>query len=164
VDTNTVHPVHALSPAEHAAILERFRREPIRFLVWTGVIDDGVPPLIRNHLLRTYTPLWGNVWIYAPRCQPATSQVHLLFGGRYRIETEKPGKVQIDGKSYASGETIELESGTHAISTEVRCRLTLQPKGIDHLLNPDYRDPVSFFWPGLGPAPDHVGMGVWAEP
>ncbi len=163
VDTNAAHPVHALSPSEHVAILERFRKEPIRFLVYTTVIDHGVPDDILTYLYRTYAPFWGNIWIYAPMCQPADSEVHLRFRGRYTIETQTPGAIRIDGNAVASGDSIELEHGNHVIHTEVRCRLKLQPEGIDHLLNPDYRDPIRFFWRHMGPAPEHHRTGVWVE-
>jgi hypothetical protein len=157
VDTNTAHPIHALSAAEHAAILERFRQEPIRFIVWTSTIDDGVPQVIKDHLFATYAPFWGNLWLYAPQGRQGDSQVNLLFAGRYTIETEQPAQVTIDGKSHASGATIELERGEHAIRTAVRCRLRLQPEGVDHLLNPAYRDPVWFFWPPPNwPLPEHL--------
>ena len=162
VDTNTAHPIHALTPAEHAAILERFQKEPVRFLVYTPVIDDGVPKPILDHLFRNYAPLWGNIWIYAPQCQPGRRRVNLLFEGDYTIETEKPARVLIDGKSHGSGETVELDRGRHAIVAPVRCRLRLQPAHIDHLLDPAYRDPVGFFWPDRGPADPHIRTGVWA--
>src|SRR5262249_44226092 len=151
VDTNTAHPVHALSPAEHAAILERFREEPIRFLVYTPVIDDGVPPPIRDHLFRNYAPFWGNVWLYAPQCRPADSEVNLLFPGRYTVETERPGEVRVDGRAVACGDTVELARGRHAIRTSVRCRLRLQPEGVDYLLDPAHRDAAPLFWPPGGP-------------
>ena len=43
-----------------------------------------------------------------------------------------------------------------------RFRLKLQPKNIDHLLNPAYRkaDP---FLAGRRPGPEHVRTGVWVE-
>jgi hypothetical protein len=100
--------------------------------------------------------------MYAPQCSPAASEVDLLFAGRYTIETEQPGKVGIDGEAHASGETVELERGKHAIHTPVRCRLRLHPEGVDHLLHPAYRDPVWFFWPPESwPLPEHLRTGVW---
>jgi hypothetical protein len=163
VDTNTARPVFALTPVEHAAILERFQEEPIRFLIWTTVIDDGTPEIILNHLHRNYAPFWGNIWLYAPQCSPAASQVNLLFSGLYTIETETPGDVQIDDRCYSSGETLELECGRHTVVTPVRVRLKLKPTGIDHLLDPAYCDPVTFFWPDRWPVSDQMRHGVWVK-
>jgi hypothetical protein len=163
VDTNTARPIHSLTAAEHGAILERFQDEPIRFVVYTTVIDDGVPEPVKQHLFRNYAPFWANVWIYAPQCQPTDSQVNLLFAGSYGIETEKPGRVLIDGQSYAPGDTVELGQGRHAIVAPVRLRLKLRPSNIDQLLNPAYREPISFFWPNMGPAADHIRTGVWVD-
>jgi hypothetical protein len=163
VDTNTAFPIHGLTPAEHTGILERFQAEPVRLLVYTSVIDDGVPERIKKHLWRSYAPFWGNVWIYAPQCQPAGSEVNLLFAGSYTIETEQPGRVVIDGQPHASGETIELERGPHAVTTPVRLRLKLKPAGVEHLLNPAYREPVWFFWPDSWPVPTRTREGQWVE-
>jgi hypothetical protein len=163
VDTNTAYPVHAQSAAQHAAILERFEAEPVRFLVYTTVIDDGVPDPIKKHLFGNYAPFWGNIWIYAPQSKPTDSKISLLFTATYAVETEQPRTVQIDGQSYAPGETVELRQGQHAIVTPVRLRLKLQPPNIDHLLNPAYREPIAFFWPNMGPAADHVRAGVWLD-
>jgi hypothetical protein len=163
VDTNTAYPVHSMTSAQHEAILERFREEPIRFIVWTSVIDDGVPDLIKKYLFRNYAPFWGNVWLYAPQCRPTDSDVILLFTGSYLIETETPGQVRIDGKSCSCGQTVVLECGRHSIDASVRFRLKLQQPSAERLLNPAYREPVWFFWPGKGPIDDFMRDGVWVK-
>jgi hypothetical protein len=163
VDTNTARPVHGLTAAEHAEILERFKEEPIRFVIYTTVIDDGVPEPIKKHLFRNYAPFWANIWIYAPQCKPDDSQVRLLFTADYVIDTQKPGQVVIDGRSYLPGQTVALEQGYHTIDTPVRFRLRLQPPHVEHLLNPAYREPIAFFWPYMGPAAEHVRYGVWVD-
>jgi len=165
-DTNTVRSVLELPAERQAAKLARFQQEPIRFVVYTPVIDLGLPKEIQNHLWRSYAPFWANIWIYAPQCQPASSHVNLLFAGTYTIETEKPGPVRIDGKSHAAGDTVELGQGLHAIETAVRVRLKLLPPNIDHLLNSKYREPTWFFWGVIGahlPVPEHIRTGVWIE-
>jgi hypothetical protein len=162
-DTNAAFPIHGLPQAEHAAILERFQKEPVRLLIWTTVIDDGVPDLIKKHLFRTYAPFWGNIWLYALQCHPSQSQVNLLFAGSYLIDAEQPERVQIDGRSYAVGDYVELDQGPHTVATPVRLRLKLRPANVEHLLNPAYREPIAFFWPYMGPAADHVRNGVWVD-
>ena len=61
---------------------------------------------------------------------------------------EQPHPVVIDGQTYAPGATVELQRGRHMIATVTRLRLKLRAAKVDHLLNPAYREPVNFFYPG----------------
>jgi hypothetical protein len=166
VDPYSANPIDRRPAADHAALLERFQHEPIRFVVYTYVIDSAAPKVIREHVQRNYAPLWSNIWIYAPQFPSGDSQVDLQFAGVYTIETESPPgcSLQIDGKACPEGGTIELERGRHTIASPVRLRLKLQPPGIDHLLNPAYREPSQLFWTErLGPGEPHFGTGVWVS-
>jgi hypothetical protein len=165
VDIFSFNPIDLRPTDQHLAMLERFKKEPIRFVLYTGIIDISAPEVIRKHVQRNYAPLWANVWIYAPQFGPADSRGKLLFSGDYMIETETPGLVRIDGQTCASGQTIALQQGRHTIDSTVRFRVKLQPPDIDHLLKPAYCEPILFFWPdGIVPAPPHYSTGVWVDP
>jgi hypothetical protein len=164
IDPYSANPIDQRSAAQHTALVERFRVEPIRFVVYTPVIDSATPEVIRKHVQRNYAPLWSNIWIYAPQFPAGDSQVNLLFAGSYTLETERPADspVQIDGKTCPEGGTLSLERGRHTIASPVRVRLKLQPSGIDHLLNPAYREPSQLFWTErLGPGEPCFSTGVW---
>jgi hypothetical protein len=165
VDVFSFNPIDSRPTELHLKMLERFKQEPIRFVLYTGIIDISAPEAIRKHVLRNYAPLWANIWIYAPQFSPADTQGKLLFSGDYTIETESPGLVRIDGQTCASGQMLTLQQGRHTIDATVRFRLKLQPPDIEHLLNPAYREPILFFWPeGIAPAPPHYATGVWVAP
>lgn len=163
VDMNGSPPISSLTESELTAILERLKEEPIRVVVYTYKIDEEVPEPIRTHLYRNYAPLWANVWIYAPQVKPADGQVDLLFTASYTLETEQPQVVLIDGQTYSSGATVELDRGRHTIVTPVRLRLKLQTARIAQLLKPQYREPIGFFWPEMTPTPPHARAGVWMD-
>jgi hypothetical protein len=164
VDTNGASPINSLPESEATRILERLKDEPIRVVVYTYKIDHEVPEPIRRHLYRNYAPLWANVWIYAPQVKPGDGQVDLLFAASYTIETEQPHVVLIDGQTYSSGATVELERGRHTINAPARLRLKLQTPCVAHLLNPAYRAPICFFWPDMTfTPPPHAYTGVWVD-
>jgi len=163
VDSTSAFPTHKLTTTEVAGILEHLRAEPIRLVVYNWKIDFEVPEPIRKHLYRNYAPLWANVWIYAPQVRPSDSDVNLLFTDVYSIEMEQPHPVIIDGQTYPPGATVELQRGRHTIATKSRLRLKLRAAKVDHLLNPAYREPTVFFWPGKGLAPPHARTGLWVD-
>jgi len=181
VDPNGAPPTQSLTQAEVGQILERLKQEPIRLLIYTGKIhayeldktqanrtsadrlQAEVPYLIRRHLYRNYAPLWSNVWIYAPQVMPSDTDVDLLFTDVYFIETERPTSVLIDGQTYAPGATVQLRRGRHSIATASRVRLKLRETKVNHLLNPNYREPRWFFWPGDFIFPPPAGRGVWVD-
>lgn len=127
--------------------LERLRQDLIEAPAKLVVNNHRIyrlPPILRNHLDRNYTPFWGAVAIYGPALEPGRTTVDILFDGDYEI-LGGGASISIDGTPRASGDRFRLRSGTHEVDTAVAARLRYIPTGIDDVLDPDYREPQLLF-------------------
>jgi hypothetical protein len=104
------------SEANLAHLEQRFRGEPIKFLVQSFRLNQ-FPPALRQFWAENYQPYRASVFVAGRRLEGArgeTSGFELLVPGRYRwLPLGAPQRVQIDETLLGAGEIVALAPGPH---------------------------------------------------
>jgi len=102
--------------ANLAHMEQRFRREPIRFLVQSFRLNQ-FPVELRRFWSENYQPYRGSVFVagrHLEGARGATSGFELIVPGRYRwLPTDAPHEVRIDETLVAAGGIVALAPGPH---------------------------------------------------
>jgi hypothetical protein len=100
-------------------LLERFRQEPLHYLVQSFRLNQ-FPVELRRFWADNYQPYRASVFVAGRRLAGArgeTSAVEILVAGHYRwLPLGGPQPVQIDGRVVEAGETLPLGGGEHQVS------------------------------------------------
>lgn len=132
------------SRESHLAIVRDMRAAPPKLVIGNYRIFH-LPPIILDHIDRSYARLSGSIRLYAPLVPSGEFAVDLKFGGRYRIEMQAPGLVSINGRSIGNGSLVHLRAGTVQIDTPSRLRLRLLPEQVEEALDMRYAAERSFY-------------------
>jgi len=104
-----------------------------------------MPPALLAWIDANYARISASVLSYAPRSEPGVRLEALNFTGRYQIDTPTPAVVQVDARSFRTGDFVTLAQGVHQIATRQPLRLRLLPDHVAAVLNPAFVDEQPFY-------------------
>ena len=125
-------------------IAQDISRRPPKLLIGTYRLYQ-MPERLQTWFYANYVRLTASIVAYAPLFDSGTTNRVLSFGGRYRIDTQKPEVVSIDGVQHRTGDVVTLAAGSHTVGAQQQVRLRLVPESVEAMLNPAYLEEQPFY-------------------
>jgi hypothetical protein len=102
--------------ANSAALMRRFRRVPVKYLVHSFRLQQ-FPPELRAFFAENYQPYFGSVSVAGRRFEGGRgdrADFELIVSGDYRwIPFERAAALEIDGRRIEAGDVHSLAAGAH---------------------------------------------------
>ena len=83
--------------------------------------------MVQAYLNDRYLHLSHSIWLWAPRVGEGPRDIALPFGGRYRVEPEREGRIEVDGRAVTADQILDLAAGEHRSFSQTPYRLVLVP-------------------------------------